>query len=124
MNGSMTKGSPVVLILRFSLPLLLGNLLQQAYNMIDSAIVGQILGVGALSSVGATSSVQFLVLGFCIGICAGFGVPVAKYFGAQHFRRLRICVTHAFMLTAAFAVVLTLGTAFFCHGILRLMSIP
>lgn len=124
MNGSMTSGSPVKLILRFSMPLLLGNLLQQAYNMIDSAIVGQILGVSALSSVGATSSVQFLVLGFCIGICAGFGVPVAKYFGAKHFGRLRICVTQAFLLTGLFAVILTAGTAFGCHGILHLMSIP
>ena len=78
----MTKGSPLKLMLQFALPLLMGNLLQQTYNIIDAAIVGQILGADALASVGSSSSVQFLVLGFCIGCCAGFGVPVARYFGA------------------------------------------
>lgn len=77
----MTKGSPLKLMLQFALPLLMGNLLQQTYNIIDAAIVGQILGADALASVGSSSSVQFLVLGFCIGCCAGFGVPVARYFG-------------------------------------------
>lgn len=75
----MTKGSPLKLMLQFALPLLMGNLLQQTYNIIDAAIVGQILGADALASVGSSSSVQFLVLGFCIGCCAGFGVPVARY---------------------------------------------
>ncbi len=83
MSTSMVKGNPLKLMVQFALPLLLGNLLQQTYNIIDAAIVGQILGAKALASVGATSSVQFLVLGFCIGICAGFRVPVAKYFGAE-----------------------------------------
>ena len=69
----MTKGSPLKLMLQFALPLLMGNLLQQTYNIIDAAIVGQILGADALASVGSSSSVQFLVLGFCIGCCAGFG---------------------------------------------------
>lgn len=82
MSTSMTKGSPLKLMLQFALPLLMGNLLQQTYNIIDAAIVGQILGADALASVGSSSSVQFLVLGFCIGCCAGFGVPVARYFGA------------------------------------------
>lgn len=124
MTGSMTEGSTVKLILKFSLPLLLGNLLQQTYNMIDSAIVGQLLGVSALSSVGASSSVQFLALGFCMGICAGFSVPVAKHFGAQKFARLRECIFHSFILTGIFAVVLTLATTLLCHSILRLMSTP
>ena len=66
MSTSMVKGSPLKLMLRFALPLLIGNLLQQTYNIIDAAIVGQILGASALASVGASSSVQFLVLGFCM----------------------------------------------------------
>ena len=86
MSTSMTKGSPLKLMLQFALPLLMGNLLQQTYNIIDAAIVGQILGADALASVGSSSSVQFLVLGFCIGCCAGFGVPVARYFGAGDHR--------------------------------------
>lgn len=67
----MTKGNPLKLMLQFALPLLIGNLLQQTYNIIDAAIVGQILGAKALASVGASSSVQFLVLGFCMGCCTG-----------------------------------------------------
>ncbi len=88
MTTSMIKGNPLKLMLQFALPLLLGNLLQQTYNIIDAAIVGQILGAKALASVGASSS-QFLVLGFCMGSCTGFGVPVAKYFGAEKIEKMR-----------------------------------
>ena len=66
MSTSMINGSPLKSMLRFALPLLIGNLLQQTYNIIDAAIVGQTLGADALASVGASSSVQFLVLGFII----------------------------------------------------------
>ena len=85
----MIKGNPLKLMLQFALPLLLGNLLQQTYNIIDAAIVGQILGAKAMASVGASSSIQFLVLGFCMGSCTGFGVPVAKYFGAEKIEKMR-----------------------------------
>ena len=67
MTKSMTSGNPLKLMIQFAFPLLLGNLLQQTYNIIDAAIVGQCLGAKALASVGASSSVQFLVLGFCMG---------------------------------------------------------
>ena len=67
MATSMVKGNPMKLMLQFAFPLLIGNLLQQTYNIIDAAIVGQTLGPEALASVGASSSVQFLVLGFCMG---------------------------------------------------------
>jgi len=89
MTKDMTEGNVLGLILRFALPLLVGNLLQQTYNMIDAAIVGRFLGTQALAGVGATSSVQFLVLGFCTGLCSGFGVPVARDFGANQFGRMR-----------------------------------
>ena len=89
MTKDMTEGNVLGLILRFALPLLVGNLLQQTYNMIDAAIVGRFLGTQALAGVGATSSVQFLVLGFYTGLCSGFGVPVARDFGANQFGRMR-----------------------------------
>ena len=73
----MTTGKPLLLILQFAFPLLIGNFFQQMYNVADAAIVGRFLGPKALAAVGASSSVQFLVLGFCIGICCGFGVPLA-----------------------------------------------
>ena len=99
MSTSMTKGNPLKLMLQFALPLLIGNLLQQTYNIIDAAIVGQILGAKALASVGASSSVQFLVLGFCMGCCTGFGVPVAKYFGAEKMDTMRNYVFNCILST-------------------------
>lgn len=123
MAKSMTEGSPVKLILKFSLPLLLGNILQQAYNMIDTAIVGRVLGADALAGVGASGSVQFLVLGFCTGTCAGFGIPMAKYFGAQQSGRLRSTVFHSYLLTGFFAVVITLVTCLLCGNIIDIMKV-
>ena len=79
----MTEGSPFRLILRFMIPVLLGQLVQQTYNMVDSIIVGRLLGANALAAVGASSSVQFMVIGFCSGACDGFAIPVAQRFGAR-----------------------------------------
>lgn len=124
MTTSMTKGSPMKLMLQFALPLLIGNLLQQTYNIIDAAIVGQILGAKALASVGASSSVQFLVLGFCIGCCAGFGVPVAKYFGAEEMDWMRNYVFNGAVLTAGIALIMTTVCAVFCAQILHILSVP
>ena len=124
MNGNMTQGSPLKLILRFALPLLMGNLLQQTYNIIDAAIVGRILGTQALASVGASSSVQFLVIGFCMGTCCGFGVPIAKNFGAEDYRKMKDCIFHGAFLAGVIAVILTTVCAFFCSGILHILSTP
>ena len=124
MNGNMTQGSPLKLILRFALPLLMGNLLQQTYNIIDAAIVGRILGTQALASVGASSSVQFLVLGFCTGTCCGFGVPVAKNFGAKDYKKMRDCIFQSAVLGAAIAVIMTTVCALFCPQILHILSTP
>ena len=87
MTKDMTEGNPLLLILKFALPLLAGNLLQQGYNVADAAIVGRFLGTDALAGVGASSSVQFLILGFCIGTCTGFCVPVAQRFGGRRLQR-------------------------------------
>lgn len=124
MVTSMTKGNPLKLMMQFALPLLIGNLLQQTYNIIDAAIVGQILGTKALASVGASSSVQFLVLGFCIGCCTGFGVPVAKYFGAEKMKIMRDYVFNGAVLTAGIGVVVTALCSFLCPKILYILSVP
>lgn len=123
MSTSMINGSPLKSMLRFALPLLIGNLLQQTYNIIDAAIVGQTLGADALASVGASSSVQFLVLGFCIGICAGFGIPVAKYFGAGDYHKMKQYVYNGALLTAGAAVIVTAACALLCGWILRILSV-
>ncbi len=124
MVKSMTEGKPLPLILQFALPLLIGNLFQQTYNIVDAAIVGRYLGTEALASVGASSSVQFLVLGFCIGICCGFAIPIAQRFGAKDYRLMRVYLFHGAVLSAAAAVILTLICAVFCPQILHLLSTP
>lgn len=124
MAKKMTEGRPLPLILSFAVPLLIGNLLQQTYNLIDAAIVGKILGANALASVGASSSVQFLVLGFCIGICCGFGIPVAKSFGAGNMKEMRGHIFHAMVMTVVAAVFLTVICALLCPQILHLLSTP
>ena len=87
----MTTGPSLPLIFNFTLPLLLGNLLQQTYSLVDAAIVGKFLGINALASVGASTSVVFLILGFCNGCCGGFAIPVAQKFGARDYAALCFC---------------------------------
>ena len=124
MKGNMVNGNPLKLILNFALPLLLGNLFQQTYNMVDAAIVGQTLGSSSLAAVGATSSVQFLVLGFCMGTCVGFGIPVAQRFGAEDYDGLRKYVYCGGILSAVIAVVMAVGTVALCALILELLQVP
>lgn len=124
MTKSMTEGKPFQLILQFALPLLIGNLLQQTYNIIDAAIVGRVLGTEALASVGASSSVQFLVLGFCTGICSGFGIPVAQRFGARDYDGMRNYIFHGLFLTGIAAVLLTCVCSILCPQILHILSTP
>jgi len=124
MAKSMTEGRPLKLILQFTLPLLAGNIFQQTYNMIDAAVVGRYLGTKALAAVGASSSVQFLVMGFCIGICCGFGIPVAQRFGAKDYNAMRSCIFHAGLLSAVSALVLAVSCSFLCPAILHMLSTP
>ena len=120
----LTAGSPMKLILGFMLPLLFGMLFQQFYNMVDTIVVGRYLGVNALAGVGSTGSINFLVLGFVIGVCAGFAIPVAQKFGSKSFDELKKYVGNTLWIAAAFAVVLTAATCLLCGNILRWMNTP
>ena len=120
----MTEGSPLRLILQFMVPVLLGQLVQQTYNMVDSIIVGRLLGADALAAVGASSSVQFMVLGFCSGACDGFAIPVAQRFGAAKMKDMRRYVYHMIVLTVICAAVLTVVTAVLCPAIIRVLQTP
>ena len=124
MTKDLTQGSPAKLILGFAVPLLAGMLFQQLYNLVDTIIVGRFLGVKALAGVGATGSISFLVLGFGMGICSGFAIPVAQYFGAKDESRMRAYVANGLILSAVFAAVLTVVTVVFCRDILKLMDTP
>lgn len=120
----MTGGSPLKLILGFSIPLLFGMLFQQFYSLIDTAIVGKFLGVSALSGVGATGSVNFMVIGFCNGVCSGFSIPVARQFGAKKEQELRRYVGNSMWLSIIFAALMTIIVSAFCRNILKLMNTP
>lgn len=124
MSNAMTEGNPWKLILKFTLPLFLGNLFQQAYNVADAAIVGQTLGADALAAVGATGSVQFLILGFCIGAANGFAIPVASLFGAGKEDGMRRNVYTGGVLTAIISIALMISTALLAHAILHALQIP
>ena len=124
MTKDMTQGSPMKLILGFSVPLLFGFLFQQFYSLVDTVIVGRILGTDSLAAVGATGSVNFLIIGFCMGVCSGFSIPVAHKFGARDFEDLRRYVANCVWLSLGFAAVLTLLTASLARQILVWMRTP
>ena len=94
------------------------------YNVADATIVGRFLGPKALAAVGASSSVQFLVLGFCIGICCGFGIPIAQRFGGKDYRFMRAYIWHSIFITIAAAVLLTTICALLCPAILHILTTP
>ena len=108
MQKSMIEGNTLKLILNFSIPLLLGNLFQQFYNVVDAAIVGQTLGSKALAAVGASSSVQFLILGFCMGICQGFAIMVSQSYGAKRLDEMHTYIYAGAVWTAITAFVVSI----------------
>lgn len=120
----MTSGNTFPLILNFTLPILLGSLLQQAYSLIDAAIVGKFLGVNDLAAVGASSSVIFLILGFCNGCCGGFGIPVAQKFGARDYEAMRRYVYTAIKMSLVISLIIAVLSCILCDTILRTMQTP
>ena len=120
----MTVGSPMRLIVSFFIPLLLGMLFQQFYSMMDTIIVGRCLGVNALAAVGSTGSVNFMIIGFCMGVCNGFAIPVAQRFGAKDQTGLRKFVANSVWLSIVFAVIMTIVTCILCRQIMTWMRTP
>lgn len=120
----MTSGKPMHLIVQFFVPLLLGMLFQQFYSMMDTIIVGRCLGVKALASVGATGSVNFMIIGFCMGVCNGFAIPVAQRFGAKDYHSLRKYVTNSAWLAGIFSIVMTVVTCILSRQIMTWMRTP
>ena len=124
MVKDMTNGSPSKHILGFAVPMLFGMLFQQFYNLVDTIIVGKTLGVEALAGVGATGSINFMIIGFCMGVCIGFVIPVAQCFGAKKPSDLRKYVFNGYICSVVFAIVLTLASVIFCRRILIVMNTP
>ncbi|MDE6434058.1 MAG: MATE family efflux transporter [Lachnospiraceae bacterium] len=120
----LTEGKPMKLILGFGLPLLFGLLFQQFYNMVDSIIVGQKLGVNALAAVGSTGSINFMILGFCIGVCNGFAIPVAQAFGAKNQEDLKKYIANCLWVSILFAALITGIMGVLTRSILIWMKTP
>ena len=117
MTRDLTEGKPMKLILSFAAPLLFGMLFQQFYSFVDTAIVGRYLGAEKLAAVGATGSVNFLVIGLCLGLCSGFSIPIAQAFGAKDEHEMRRCVFHAVVLSGVLSIVFAaLSTALCKHS--------
>ena len=122
--NDMTVGSPLRAIISFAIPLIMGYILQQMYLIIDAAIVGRWIGVEALAAVGASSSIMFLIMGFCNGSCAGFAIPVAQAFGAKDYAKMRAYVSNSIRIAIVLAVVITFLSCIFCGKILHLVNTP
>lgn len=120
----MTEGNPLKLIMQFFLPLLAGNVFQQLYNIVDSIVVGKGINGKALAAVGATGSINFLIIGFATGLCAGFGVNMAIEFGAKQFDRLKRVVAMSIVLCIAISVVFTLLSLLTVRPLLIMMKTP
>ena len=124
MTKDMTKGSPLKLILAFAVPLMLGSLFQQFYNLADTIIVGRFVGVEALAAVGSVGGLNYLVLGFVNGIACGFSIPVSWTFGAKDYSQMRRYTANTVWLSIVFAVVLTIVTVALTRPILVWTNTP
>ena len=120
----MTTGSPIRRMMRFLVPVLLGNLLQQFYSMADSAIVSRTLGLEAFAGVSATGSLSFLIIGMALGTCSGFAIPVSQEFGAERYPLMRRCFANSLYAAAGIAVLMAATTAILAPNILRLVGTP
>ena len=118
----MTTGRPADLIICFMIPMCLGNIFQQFYNIADSIVAGQFIGVSALAAIGSTGSLMFFVTGWLNGLSSGFAILVSQWFGAKQYDRMRHYVAMSVYLAAACAVLMTAALLLANEPILRLMN--
>ena len=121
-TNDMTSGSPIRLILQFMIPVCLGNIFQQFYNVADSIVAGQFIGVNALAAIGSTGSLMFFVTGWLNGLSSGFAILVSQWFGAKRYDQMRHYVAMSVYLAAAFAIAMTVGLLILNEPILRIMN--
>ena len=120
----LTEGTPWKIIMRFSIPLFFTFLLQQFYNMVDTIVVGQFLGKDALAGVGSTGAINFMIIGFCMGLANGFVIPVAQRYGAKDYKDMRRFVANSIWLTVFFAAIMSITVCILCRSVLIAMKTP
>lgn len=121
---NMTKGNPTKLIMAFTLPLLIGNIFQQLYNIVDTIIVGRYIGVNALAAVGSTASIVFLILGFIIGLAQGLSILVAQYYGAEDYKNIKKAITMSAYLYLIIGTIVTIISVMYSREILLILNTP
>lgn len=120
----MTKGSEWSLLLKFSLPMLFGNIFQQLYNIVDSVIVGRFVGSDALGAVGATSSITYLFFSLCLGLSIGIGILIAQYFGANNIEGVKKAIANSIYIMIVSGMLMSVLGVAFARPILELMQTP
>ena len=124
MKTDMTTGKPMKVLLEFTLPVFIGNVFQQFYNMVDAVVVGKFVGTKALAAVGSTGTISFLIIGFLLGITAGFTVLTAQKYGAGKMDEMRQTVGNALLLTVIVSIVMTVVSMVGMHSLLKLINTP
>lgn len=124
MELDMTKGKPLPVILKFTLPLIIGNVFQQLYNMADTIIVGRYVGAGALAAVGSTGTIMFLLTGFSQGMTSGFTILTSQRYGAKDENGVKRSVANGILLGILTTLVLTLASLITMKPLLKLMNTP
>ena len=121
---NMSTGNPLGLLIRFSIPMLIGNIFQQAYNLADSIIVGRLIGASALAAVGATGSVTFLFFSVCAGIGGGAGIVTSQYFGADQTEKVKKSITNSAYIMLITSLIMCTAAYLAAPVILRFMRTP
>jgi putative MATE family efflux protein len=124
MVQDMTQGNPVKLILGFTVPMLLGNIFQQFYNMVDAMVVGRFINVNALAAVGSVGSVMYVILGFAMGLTTGFSVIISQKFGAGDEKGVRQATAMSIYLSLVLVILLTVLSVITVNPVLDLMQTP
>lgn len=120
----LTKGNIIKLLIAFSVPLLIGNVFQQLYNVVDTKVVGEILGEDALAAIGASGPVFNLIVGALTGLGNGFGIVIAKFYGAKDMKRMRQAVANAICLSMGITILVTVISLFLITPLLNLLNTP
>jgi len=124
MTPNLVCGRPLKVIVKFAVPVLLGTLFQQMYNIVDAIIVGHLIGTDALAAIGSTAGLSFFFVGFVNGVCSGFSIAVSQYYGAGDFKGMRKCVMNAFYLTIGLAAAITALSVAMSPLLLHVMNTP
>ncbi|MBO7600560.1 MAG: polysaccharide biosynthesis C-terminal domain-containing protein, partial [Lachnospiraceae bacterium] len=121
---NMTEGSPVKLLISFSIPMLIGNIFQQLYNIADSMVVGRLVGAEALGAIGATGSITFMFFALCNGIGSGGGIITSQYFGRDDMGKVKSCIANTAYIMIAFPAVVGVIAFLLAPFLLNLLNTP